>query len=308
MIIHEGYEGLKLVNPVVTQGIFDGVHLGHKALLDILVSRAVESKGEAVVVTFYPHPRMVLDPSPAKLSFLTTMDEKKKLLEDAKVDHLVIIEFTKAFSKIRACDFIKDILHDKIGTKHLLIGFNHRFGKGAEGNPDTLRECAENMNFRVEQIQGFYGEEGPVSSSSIRDALLNGKLEDANTWLGYNYSLTGNVVEGRKIGRSIGFPTANLEPGNEYKLIPADGVYAVETQVDGVIYPGMLSIGVNPTVNADKKRSIEVNILNFDRDIYKKTITIIFHKRLRNEIRFRNKEELSRQMLLDRQQVIQLFR
>jgi riboflavin kinase/FMN adenylyltransferase len=308
MIIHEGYEGLNLINPVVTLGIFDGVHKGHKALLDILASRARESEGEAVVVTFFPHPRLVLDPVPAKLSFLTTMDEKKKLLEEANVDHLIIIEFTKKFSEIRACDFIKDILHDKIGTKHLLIGFNHRFGRGAEGDPDTLRECAENLNFKVEQVQGFYGEEGPVSSSLIREALLNGKPEDANRWLGYNYSLTGSVIEGRKIGRSIGFPTANIKPDNEHKLIPVDGVYAVEVQVDGFNYPGMLSIGINPTVNADKKRSIEVNILDFERDIYRKTITVIFHKRLRDEIRFSSKEELSHQMLLDKQQVIQLFR
>lgn len=308
MIIHEGYESLNLINPVVTLGIFDGVHKGHKALLDILASRARVSEGETVVITFFPHPRMVLDPVPAQLFFLTTMDEKKKLLEDANVDHLVIIEFTKKFSEIRACDFIKDILHDKIGTKHLLIGFNHRFGKGAEGDQDTLRKCAENLNFKVEQVQGFYGEESPVSSSLIREALLNGKPEDANRWLGYNYSLTGSVVEGRKIGRSIGFPTANIKPDNEHKLIPANGVYAVEVQVDDFNYPGMLSIGINPTVNADKQRSIEVNILDFERDIYRKTITVIFHKRLRDEIRFSSKEELSHQMMLDKQQVIQLFR
>jgi riboflavin kinase/FMN adenylyltransferase len=236
MIIHEGYENLNLVAPVVTIGIFDGVHRGHRALLDCLVSRAVESEGETVVITFFPHPRLVLEKNRENLSFLTSMEEKKVLLENAKIDHLVIIEFNKQFSKIPACDFIKEVLLDKIGTKNLIIGYNHHFGRSGEGDFNTIKHCAESLDFKVEQVQGFHTEEGAISSSSIRNALLNGRIEEANRWLGYSYSVRGSVVEGRKIGRAIGFPTANIKPDYEYKLIPGNGVYAVEVQLDDIKY------------------------------------------------------------------------
>ena len=308
MIIHEGYENLKLVKPVVTLGIFDGVHRGHLTLLNCLSHRALKTKGESVVVTFYPHPRLVLDKSRAGISFLTTMEEKKVLLENANVDHLVIIKFSKKFSKIRACDFIKEVLIDKIGTKHLIIGYNHHFGSRGKGDFNTIKECAESLDFKVEQVQGLHTEEGAISSSFIREALLKGQLDEANRCLGYSYSINGRIVEGRKIGRSIGFPTANIEPDDNYKLIPANGVYAVEAVLDGVKYPGMLSIGTNPTVNSDSTiRSIEVNILGFDRDIYGKTISVVFRKRLRDEIKFDNTKELTDQMKIDKQQVMHLF-
>ena len=232
MVIHQGYENLKLREPVVTLGIFDGVHRGHKALLDSLVSRAKEVRGESVVITFHPHPRLVLEKRRAGLSFLSTMDEKKILLEKAQIDHLIVIEFTTGFSKIKACDFIEKILVDKVGTRHLIIGHDHHFGFKGKGNYDTIKNCAASMGFKVEQIHGFQTEEGTISSSLIRKSLLKGKLEDANRWLGYNYSLKGSVIEGRKIGRIIGFPTANIKPVFQYKLIPGDGVYAVDIQLD----------------------------------------------------------------------------
>jgi len=308
MIIHEGYENLNLVTPVVTLGIFDGVHRGHRTLLDCLVSRAREAKGESVVITFSPHPRLVLERNRINLSFLTTLDEKKALLENANVDHLIIIEFNNEFSKINACDFIKQVLVEKIGTKHLIIGYNHHFGRSGEGDFNTIKHCAESFDFRVEQVQGFHTEEGAISSSSIRNALLKGRLDEANRWLGYSYSVNGTIVEGRKIGRSIGFPTANIKPDYQYKLIPANGVYAVEVLLDGLIYPGMLSIGSNPTVNNDAGiRSIEVHILNFDKDIYGKAISVIFRKRLRDEIKFDNTKQLAEQMELDQQQTILLL-
>lgn len=308
MIIHEGYENLNLVIPVVTLGIFDGVHRGHRTLLDCLVSRAREAKGESVVITFSPHPRLVLEQNRVNLSFLTTLDEKKILLENANIDHLIIIEFNKEVSKIKACDFIKQVLVEKIGTKHLIIGYNHHFGRSGEGDFNTIKHCAESLDFRVEQVQGFHTEEGAISSSLIRDALLKGRLDEANRWLGYSYSISGTIVEGRKIGRSIGVPTANIKPDYEYKLIPGNGVYAVEVQLDGLIYPGMLSIGSNPTVNNDAGiRSIEVHILNFDKDIYGRAISVIFRKRLRDEIKFDNTDQLAEQMKLDQQQVILLL-
>lgn len=308
MIIHEGYSSLNLINPVVTLGIFDGVHRGHRALLDCLVARAGEINGESVVITFSPHPRLVLEQNTANLSFLTTMEEKKILLEDAKIDHLIIIEFTRTFSNIKACDFINEVLVNKIGTKHLVIGYNHHFGRKGEGDFKTIKKCAESLNIIVEQAQGFQTEEGAISSSLIREALLTGRLDEANRWLGYSYSVTGKVVKGRQIGRTIGFPTANIFPDYQYKLIPANGVYAVEVYLDNQKYPGMLNIGSNPTVNSDKKiRSIEVNILNFDQDIYNSKITVTFRKRLRDEIKFDNTEQLAKQMELDKLNTLQIL-
>ena len=308
MIIHEGYENLDLENPVVTMGIFDGVHRGHRALLDSLVSRAGGAGGESVVITFFPHPRLVLDQNRIGFSLLSTMDEKKVLLEKANVDHLIIIEFNNRFSNIKACDFLKDILAEKIGTKHLILGYNHHFGNRGEGDFNTIKQCAESLDFTVEQVQGFHTEEGAISSSSIREALLKGKLDEANNKLGYPYPVTGTVVKGRQIGHSIGFPTANIEPDYQYKLIPANGVYAVEVYIETVKYRGMLNIGSNPTVNNDLSlRSIEVNILNFENDIYGKTISVKFIKRLRDEIKFETREQLVNQMNLDRLSTLQLL-
>jgi riboflavin kinase/FMN adenylyltransferase len=308
MIIHEGYENLNLAAPVVTLGIFDGVHRGHRTLLDILVSRAREENGESVVITFSPHPRVVLEHNHLKLSFLTTMEEKKVLLEKAHVDHLIILEFTKQFSKIDACDFVEDILIKKIGTKHLIIGYNHHFGRKGEGDFKTIKQCTKSLDFNIEQVQGLHTEEGAISSSLIREALLKGNLDVANNMLGYFYSLTGTVVSGKQIGRSIGFPTANIKPADKYKLIPATGVYAVEVQYEGKIFPGMLNIGSNPTVNSDVRvRNIEVYILNFEENIYGKEITVIFRKRLRDEKKFENTRQLAEQMEIDKQDTIRLL-
>jgi len=308
MIIHEGYQNLNLIEPVVTLGIFDGVHRGHRVLLDSLITRAEEVKAESVVITFSPHPRLVLEQENINLAFLTTIEEKIVLLEKAKVDHLIIIEFNKQFSKIKACDFIKDILVEKIGTKHLIIGYNHHFGRSGEGDFNTIKQCSESNAFKVEQVQGFHTEEGAISSSSIREALLNGKLDEANRWLGYSYSVSGTIIEGRKIGRSIGFPTANINPDNQYKLIPGNGVYAVEVHLDDKNYMGMLSIGSNPTVNTDIRiRSIEVHILNYNMDIYGRKISVTFRKRLRDEKKFDNIEQLTKQMELDKQDTLRML-
>lgn len=308
MIIHEGYENLNLNSPVTTLGIFDGVHRGHMALIECLISRAREENGESVVITFSPHPRIVLEQNSKDLTFLTTMGEKKELLEKAGIDHLVVIQFNIKFSEIAACDFIKDILVQKIGTRHLIIGHNHHFGRRGEGDFNTIKQCSESLGFIVEQVQGFRTVEGTISSSLIRDALLRGRLDEANRWLGYYYSVSGTVIEGRKIGRSIGFPTANIKPDSPNKLIPGNGVYAVEVRVDNIFYPGMLSIGSNPTVNSDKNfRSIEVHILNFDNDIYGRNISVRFRKRLRDEKKFDDLEQLTKQMSLDRQDTLRLF-
>lgn len=309
MNIHHGYENLNLVAPVVTLGIFDGVHRGHRALLNCLISRANETKGESVVITFSPHPRLVLEQNHGDLSFLTTLEEKEALLENANVDHLIIIKFTKKFSQISACDFIKNVLVEKIGIKHLMVGFNHHFGRKGEGDFNTIEQCAESFGFSVEQIKEINNGEEAISSSSIRKALLNGKIEEANKWLGYSYPVSGTIIEGHGIGRSLGFPTANIKPDYEYKLIPADGVYAVEVQLGGFKYPGMLNIGSNPTVNNNAgNKSIEVNILDFDKDIYREEISVKFIKWLRSEKKFANTKQLTEQIMLDEQQVRSLFK
>jgi len=308
MIIHEGYENLELVTPVVTLGIFDGVHRGHRVLLNTLVSRAKEMKGESVVITFSPHPRLVLEQSSSDLTFLTSLEQKKALLEDANIDHLIIVEFNMNFSRITACDFVKDVLVDKIRTKHLVLGFNHHFGKSGQGDFRTIKKCAESLDFKVEQVQGLHTEEGAISSSVIRKALITGRLDEANRWLGYCYSINGKIVEGRKIGRAIGFPTANIEPDYQYKLLPENGAYAVDVLLDGEQHPGMLSIGSNPTVNSySRLRTIEVNIFDFMEEIYGRTITVNFRKRLRDEIKFNNIKELVKQMDLDKKNVLQLL-
>ena len=205
-------------------------------------------KGESVVISFSPHPRLVLEQDHVNLSFLSTMDEKISLLERTGIDHLVIIEFDRDLSRKGACDFIRDILVGRIGMKYLILGYDHRFGQNGEGDYNTIKECGSTMDFAVEQVPELQTREGAISSSSIREELLNGNIGKANKWLGYSYRLEGLVVEGNRIGRSIGFPTANIQATDKYKLIPGNGVYAVEVEMYGVTYPGMLSIGFNPTV------------------------------------------------------------
>lgn len=307
MIIHKGYEDLNIKLPVVTLGIFDGVHRGHKILLDQLIRTAKESEGESVVITFSPHPRIVLEKESHKLTFLTTMDEKTVLFEKEGIDHLVIMDFNSKFSKIPACDFVRDILVGKIGTRHLIVGYDHHFGKSGEGDFDTIRKCSELSDFRVEQVQGAKYGNVVISSTSIRTALLEGRLDAANELLGYNYFIKGIIIEGKKIGRSIGFPTANIL-AEAHKLIPANGVYAVEVLVEKSTFPGMLSIGTNPTIDSNNRvRSVEVNILNFERDIYGSSITVILRKRLRDENKFDSIDQLTDQMQKDKTDTLELF-
>jgi riboflavin kinase/FMN adenylyltransferase len=240
---------------------------------------------------------------------LSTFDEKKKLLEQSGIDHLIIMNFSRELGNMDAADFIREILVGKIGVKHLLVGYDNHFGKGKGGDFKKIRECSELYNFEVVQVDGIYAPEGIISSTAIREALLKGRVEDAGRWLGYNYAIAGTVVEGRKIGHKLGFPTANIKPADIYKLIPADGVYAVEVIFDNVKFPGMLSIGYNPTVNTDRtKRSIEVNIFGSEKDLYDHTITAIFRYRLRDERKFENTVQLAEQMKLDKEAALRLLK
>jgi riboflavin kinase / FMN adenylyltransferase len=304
MITHLGYENLEIVNPVVTLGIFDGVHLGHKALVSRLVSLAKSVSGESVIITFNPHPRLVLTENTG-FGLLNTPEEKITLLEKEGVDRLIIIPFDHEFSNKEACEFIEEVLVNKIRTKHLIAGFNHHFGRKGDAGFERIRLCAESFKIEVEQVPGFKTDIGPVSSSLIREALLNGEPEKAGSLLGYNYFLSGTVVEGRHLGKEIGFPTANIKPDYENKLIPKSGIYAVEVVIEGSVFGGMMSIGSNPTVNNDPLvRSIEVNIFDFQKEIYNSKIKIIFRRRMRDEIRFANIGNLTEQLKLDKKMAL----
>jgi riboflavin kinase / FMN adenylyltransferase len=308
MKIHHGYNDIKAINPVVTLGIFDGVHRGHRILLDRLIKRADEVNGESVVLTFYPHPRLVLEKNSKGMTFLTTMEEKISLLEKSGVANLVIIEFTREFSLMPACDFVNDILIGRIGTRYLIVGYDHHFGRRGEGDFNTIVKCTESSEFKVEKVEGLESEKGAISSSLIREALLSGKVDTAADLLGYSYSLSGKVIEGKKLGRTLGFPTANIEPYDGHKLIPQRGVYAVEVSVEDKKYPGMLNIGSNPTVSDDPEfRSIEVNIIGFSGDIYNSPIEIVFVRRLRDELKFESLPDLIEQMEKDKQATIRIF-
>lgn len=307
MKVYTNIEDFKDVkNPVVTTGTFDGVHLGHQKIISRLKEAAREQNGETVLLTFYPHPRMVLFPEDNELKLLNTQQEKIELLEKYGIDHLIIYPFTKEFSRLTSVEFVRNILVNKIKTKRLIIGYNHHFGRNREGSFEHLKEFGPLYGFEVEEIPAKDIEHIEISSTKIRKALQTGDIKSANAFLGHIYSLTGKVSEGLKLGRTIGYPTANIIVEDKYKLIPADGVYAVKIMFKGSLFNGMLSIGNNPTV-AGKGRSIEVNIFDFDKDIYGQEVTIYFVERLRDEVKFNNLEELKVQLLNDKEESTRLL-
>ena len=300
----EDFEEVK--NPVVTTGTFDGVHLGHQKIISRLKAAALENNGETVLLTFYPHPRMVLFPDDNELKLLNTQQEKIELLQKYGIDHLIIYPFTKEFSRLTSVEFVRNILVNKIKTKRLIIGYNHHFGRNREGSFEHLKEYGPLYGFEVEEIPAKDIEHIEISSTKIRKALQTGDVKVATTFLGHLYSLNGKVVEGLKLGRTIAYPTANIVVEDKYKLIPADGIYAVKIKQDNVLYGGMLSIGNNPTV-VGKGRSIEVNIFDFDKDIYGQEVTIYFIERLRDEVKFNNLEELKEQLMKDKVNSLKLL-
>ncbi|OYU95921.1 MAG: riboflavin biosynthesis protein RibF [Bacteroidetes bacterium B1(2017)] len=288
-------EFTKIKRAIVTQGTFDGVHAAHRVILQQLKKLAHDLQGETVLITYDPHPRMVLFPDDHGLQLLSTVDEKIALLEEQGIDHLVILPFTKEFSRLSSLEFIRDILVNKIGTKYLVIGYNHRFGKNREGSFAHLKEFAPTYGFELKEISEHDVDEVSVSSTRIREALRNGEVEQASRFLCKPYSIIGVVVEGRKLGRTIGYPTANIEVNSDLKLIPGDGVYAVWVYVGTQKYGGMLNIGNNPTIPG-KGRSIEVNIFKFSETIYNQSIRIEFVNKLRNEVKFNSLDTLKSQL------------
>ncbi len=291
----------------VTTGTFDGVHTGHKVVIDQVINAAKKIDGESVILTFFPHPRMVLYPDDQELRLLNTIQERISLLEKSGIDHLIVHPFSKEFSRLSSTEYVRDILVNKLSISTLVIGYDHQFGRNREGSFKHLQELAPLYDFTVEEIAAQEIQQINISSTKIRNSLATGEIHAANQFLNYNYFLRGTVVEGEKIGRTIGFPTANIKLNEWYKLIPEKGVYAVKIKLEDNIFNGMLNIGTRPTLNETNNETIEVNIFNFDEDIYNKEIEIEFYERVRDEQKFENISLLQKQLKIDKQNIIQIF-
>ena len=308
MVIHNDILSFSIPRPVLTVGIFDGVHLGHRYILTKLKERARQLNGQSVVLTLWPHPRMVLNRGGNRVKLLNTLEEKKNMLEQAGLDHLIIMPFTTELSQLSSCDFIRDVLVDKCGISHLLVGYNHRFGRDREGDFEKLKDCARQYTFGIEQMEAFQIASCKVSSTGIREFLLKGEIQQANSMLGWDYGFSGNVVGGSKLGSSIGFPTANIIMDEDYKLMPADGVYAVKAELKGESYSGMINMGSRPTVNDDPAlKTIEVHLFYFDRNIYSERIGIRYVARIRDEQKFQGVEALKWQLVEDHKMALRIL-
>ena len=307
MRIYQGFNNFKRLDyAVVTSGTFDGVHKGHQKILRRLIDVANSSHGESVLITFWPHPRMVLNKDPGFLKLINTMEEKQEMLREIGIGHLILIPFTTEFAQTTSEEFINKILIEAIGTKKLIIGYNHRFGKNREGSFESLLKNREKYGFNIEEIPKHEIDHIGISSTKIRKALAKGDISTADKYLGHPFQLNGLVIQGDKLGRKIGFPTANLEIEEMYKLIPADGVYAVNVKFEGHTYQGMLNIGYQPTVMG-KNRKIEVHIINFDENIYNKKLTISFVNKIRNVQKFESIDHLKHQLIQDREEGIKIL-
>ncbi|TKG94694.1 bifunctional riboflavin kinase/FAD synthetase [Puteibacter caeruleilacunae] len=310
MKIYHSIENFKAKNPVVTIGTFDGVHRGHQQVIKELIRIAKENNGESVVFTFYPHPRLVVNPDDNSLRLLNTLEEKKKLFAKIGLDHLVVFPFTKEFSKMDYSDFVKNILVGQMNMAHLVVGYDHKFGHKRKGGFDFLEQCAQKLGFGISKLEVLESDATNISSTKVREALLEGNLVRANKFLGYQYALDGHVVKGNQIGRTLDFPTANIEVFDVHKLIPAEGVYVVRVSVgDRNEYQGMLNIGTRPTIQSNEDhKSIEVNIFDLNEDIYEEPITVLFETRIRSEKKFNSLDALKDQLYKDREYALNYFK
>lgn len=282
---------------VVTIGTFDGVHIGHQKILKQITKNAQALQCESLVLTFFPHPRMVLQKD-TDMKQLNSVNEKLQLLEDLGIDNIVIHPFDKDFSRLTAEEFVKQVLVDKFKIKKIIIGYDHRFGRNRTANIDDLKTYGGLFGFEVEQISAEEINEVSVSSSKIRNALIDGNLDVAATYLGYNYSITGIVSKGKQLGRTLGFPTANISIKDENKLIPTNGVYVVKSILSDEVFYGMMNIGIRPTVDGTM-RTVEIHFFDFNKDIYGQEITISFLKRMRDEQKFESLDALKEQLKID---------
>jgi len=306
--IYTDLNKFKAKNPVVTIGTFDGVHLGHQKVIGRLREFARKHDGETVIFTFDTHPRLVTAPGETNLRLLTTPEEKNRLLEKFGIDHLIVHPFNKAFSELSYSEFVEKILVEKIGTHCLVVGYDHKFGKNREGGFEYLQQCADNFGFHIEKLEALEVDDLRVSSTKIRNALESGEIKTANHLLGYTFSLHGTVVNGKQMGRKLGFPTANIEASDKNKIIPGYGVYAVKVDLSQAEYFGMLNIGSRPTFNNNAdNRSIEVHIFDFEGDIYGSEITLKFVDKIREEQKFANIEMLVAQLQKDKKAALKIF-
>jgi riboflavin kinase/FMN adenylyltransferase len=293
--------------PVLTMGTFDGFHRGHGKILQTLRERAKELGGESVVMTFWPHPRLVLRPDDLSLSLLSTLDERVALLAKQGIDHLIVCPFTLEFAQMSSNDFIRSVLVEQLKITHLVVGFNHTFGRNREGNFDSLVQCAADCGFGIERVEALVDGPGFISSTKIREALLAGDIETATLSLQRPYSIAGQVIQGKQLGRKLGFPTANME-ADLYKLVPKDGVYAVQVAFGEKLWKAMLNIGMRPTIDEPRRdKTIEVHIFDFDQQIYGQRLELRFLKRVRSEHRFDSLEALSQQLVADKAFVLDFF-
>jgi len=291
---------------VVTIGTFDGVHTGHAHILRQLREEAARIGGETVIITFFPHPRKIVKGGTTEIRLINTLQEKIELLSWQLIDHLVIVPFTEAFSQLTAEEYIKDFLLAKFHPHTVIIGYDHRFGKGRQGDYHLLEKFSGSEGFVLQEIPVHLLDEVSVSSTRIREAILRADIDEANQLLGYPFFFSGKVVKGNQLGRTLGYPTANLDPENEEKLIPADGVYAVEAELlpaPGLFtqpkLKGMMGIGIRPTIDG-RERTLEVNLFDFDQDIYGRELRVFVKKYLRRELKFNGLQELTRALDQDK--------
>ncbi|MDA9550609.1 bifunctional riboflavin kinase/FAD synthetase [Flavobacteriaceae bacterium] len=298
-MIRENLKDYNSTKPsVITIGTFDGVHIGHKKIINQLTSISSKNNLISILLSFFPHPKMVLQ-NDKELKLINTIQEKEGLLNSLNLDYLIIKEFTKEFSRLSALEFVRDILVNKLNAKHIIIGYDHHFGRNRTANIEQLKEFGELYDFKVTEILAQDIDDIAISSTKIRKSLINGEITLANKFLGYNFFFSGNVVHGNNIGKTISFPTANIKIDAPYKLVPKNGVYIVKTIIDNQITFGMMNIGYNPTFNG-KQKSIEIHFMNFNKNIYDKTLTIEMILRIRNEIKFNSVDDLKKQLEQDK--------
>ena len=290
---------------VLTIGTFDGIHIGHKKILDRLLNTAKNKKIQSLLLTFFPHPRMVLQKD-SNIKLIHTINERANILETLGLENLIIQPFSKEFSRLSATEFVRDTLVNQLNVKHIIVGYDHRFGRNRTANIDSLKEFGEIYDFTVEEISAQDIDEVSVSSTKIRNALAEGNLQTANTYLGGAFQLNGTITKGKGIGKTINFPTANILISEEYKIIPKNGVYIAKATIDNNTYFGMMNIGTNPTVNGSSQ-SIEIHLFNFNKDIYNKNISVELLKRIRSEHKFASIDSLKQQLEKDKNEALTYF-
>jgi len=302
--IHKNIKDIEIEVPVLTMGTFDGLHIGHLHVLEQLKQTTQIQGGHSVILTFWPHPKKIIGSGDIQL--LNTIEEKTELFEKNNIDHLIILDFTKELAELSYANFVKDILVDKLKIKHLIFGYDHRFGKNGEGTFEKLKPLAKQYNFKLHKLDEIRIGHA-VSSTRIRHAIANGHVQEASKMLGYPYQLKGTVVKGEQIGRKIGFPTANLSISCPYKLIPGNGVYACKAYLNGKAIPAMMNIGVKPTINDKNQRSVEVHLIDFSKDLYQSEVRVELIKRIRQEKKFPSLKELTLQLEDDRKKTMEIL-